>query len=152
MVFFRPRSSLSSTKTGFGLTRVFMQPPSPSSAQSGPPDAADTLVNHFPLEVREAFGRFRTGRSSMDADIVVLAVVSDHQPNSKSIEASALKDSNRLVEDLGFDSIAITEMVFFLEDLFHVRIGNDEILRVRTVGDLRAFIREKLAATPAQRA
>ena len=129
-----------------------MQPPPPSSAQSGPPDAADTLVNHFPPEVRDAFGRFRTGRSPTDADIVVLAVVSDHQPNSKRTAASALKDSNGLVEDLGFDSIAITEMVFFLEDLFHVRIGNDEILRVRTVGDLRAFIREKLAASPAQRA
>ena len=129
-----------------------MQPPSPSSAQSGPPDAAETLVNHFPPEVREAFGRFRKERSSTDADIVVLAVVIDHQPNSKLAGASALDDSHRLVEDLGFDSIAITEMVFFLEDLFHVRIGNDEILRVRTVGDLREFIREKLAATPAQRA
>ena len=130
-----------------------MQPPSPSSAQSGPPDAADTLVNHFPLEVREAFGRFRKDRSPADADVVVLAVVLDHQPKSKFHEATAgLTDASRLIEDLSFDSIAITEMVFFLEDLFHVRIGNDEILRVRTVGDLRTFVREKLAAAPAQRA
>ncbi|HTO04875.1 MAG TPA: acyl carrier protein [Opitutus sp.] len=127
-----------------------MQPT--SSAQSGAPDAADTLVKHFSAEVREAFGRFRTDRSSADADIVVLAVVRDHQPKSQHRETTELTDSSRLVEDLGFDSIAITEMVFFLEDLFHVRIGNDEILRVRTVGDLRSFVREKLAATPAQRA
>jgi acyl carrier protein len=124
-----------------------------SPAQSGAPDSASTLVNHFPSKVREAFARFREQRSSADADIVVLAVVRDHQPGKKEGELDPPSDANKLVEDLGFDSIAITEMVFFLEDLFQVRIGNDEILRVRTVGDLRAFIREKLAAVaPAPRA
>jgi acyl carrier protein len=129
-----------------------MQSPT-SPSESGAPDAASTLVNHFPIEVREAFARFREGRSSADADIVVLAIVLDHQPDKKPGAPSPLEDTSKLVEDLGFDSIAITEMVFFLEDLFQVRIGNDEILRVRTVGDLRAFIREKLAAAaPAPRA
>lgn len=123
-----------------------MQPPAKTPASSGAPDAATTLVKHFPLEVREAFARFRGGRSSADADIVVLAVVLDHQPNKKLRGSTPPTDDKNLVEDLSFDSIAITEMVFFLEDLFQVRIGNDEILRVRSVGDLRAFIREKLAA------
>jgi len=125
--------------------------PSPT-AQSGPPDAASTLVKHFPAEVRDAYARFRESRSSVDADIVVMAVVQDYRPN-KQPATTAPVDSNRLMEDLGFDSISITEMVFFIEDLFQVRIGNDEILRVRTVSDLRAFIREKLAVTaPARRA
>jgi acyl carrier protein len=126
-----------------------MQPPT-SSAQSGAPDAASTLVKHFPVEIREAFARFRENRSSADADVVVLAIVLDHKPDKTDKASAPLHDESRLVEDLGFDSIAITEMVFFLEDLFQVRIGNDEILRVRTVGELRAFIREKLAvANPA---
>ncbi len=123
-----------------------MQPPSTSSSPSGAPNAESTLINHFPATVREAFARFRETRSSEDADVVVLAVVLDHQPDKKLRGTNAPGDDRKLVEDLGFDSIAITEMVFFLEDLFQVRIGNEEILRVRTVGDLRAFIREKLTA------
>jgi acyl carrier protein len=117
---------------------------SPSStASSGSPSSEDTLVRHFPADVRDAYVRFRNVPNAADADIVVLAVVGDYTPERKH-KANPV-DAHRLIEDLGFDSIAITEMVFFLEDLFRVKIGNEEILRVRTVGDLRAFIREKLA-------
>lgn len=130
-----------------------MEPTSSAPDSPHAPDAENTLVRHFPAEVRDAFTRFRALRQPVDADKVVLAVVLDHVPDKSRRATITLADQNRLIEDLGFDSIAITEMVFFLEDLFQVRIGNEEILRVRTVGDLRAFIREKLTvAAPVPRA
>ena len=122
-----------------------------SSAPSSPPqtsnDAANTLVRHFTPEVLEAYTRFTSDRDPADADTVVVAVVLDHMPDKKRRPIGGVPDASGLIADLGFDSIAITEMVFFLEDLFHVRISNDEILRVHTVGDLRVFVRQKLAAT-----
>lgn len=120
------------------------------SADSPPDhDAADTLIRHFPADIREAYARFAQTRDAADADIVILAVVQDHLPTRAQRTGPAPADHAALIADLGFDSVAITEMVFFVEDLFHVRITNEEILRVRTVGDLRAFVREKLAAGPA---
>ena len=117
-----------------------------TSAPTGRNDAVQILGRHFPEDVQQAYTRFLQTRVPDDADIVVLAIMLDHLPDKKLRPAVAPADTMALVADLGFDSVAITEMVFFLEDLFGVRISNDEILRVRTVGDLRGFVRQKLTA------
>ena len=119
-----------------------------AAVPSASSDAIMALGRHFPDEVRQAFARFRVTREPADTDIVVLAIMLDHLPDKKVRPAGPLDDTLALVADLGFDSVAITEMVFFLEDLFGVRISNQEILGVKTVGDLRAFVRQKLAAQP----
>lgn len=121
---------------------------SPSPVSSSPSSAASALVRHFPEEVRDAYLRFTSTHAAEDADVVILAVVMDHVPAAKARIAGAPGDALKLIEDLGFDSVAITELVFFIEDLFQVRISNDEIMRVRTVGDLRLFVRQKIAAQP----
>ncbi|MEO7414009.1 MAG: acyl carrier protein [Opitutaceae bacterium] len=114
-------------------------------ASSGPTNALDTLGRHFPPAVCEAYSRFESTRDTADADAVIMAIVLDHIPDKKSRPAGAPADNVSLVNDLGFDSVAITEMVFFLEDLFQMRISNQEIIRVRTVGDLRSFVSRKIA-------
>ena len=125
----------------------------PSSLQSPPPvtlpPAADTLLRHFPEAVRAAYSRLRATGDAAAADMLVLAIVVDHMPDkSRRGEVGVPADHIALVADLGFDSVAIAEMVFFVEDLLQVTVTNAEIVRVRTVGDLRAFVRTKLAARP----
>ena len=98
-------------------------------------------LQRFPLEVRDAYRRFRSTNDVAALHLVVLAVVRDFTPRTAE---GALADEMRLVEDLGYDSLAVAETVFFLEDLFHVRIENKELITVRTVGDLRGFITRKV--------
>lgn len=123
-----------------------------SSAPFSPPvtlpAAAETLLRHFPEEVRAAYLRMTTTGDAAAADTLVLAIVADHMPHQEA----RLHEAASLVDDLGFDSVAIAEMVFFIEDLLQVNVTNAEIMRVRTVRDLRAFVREKLAALPVTRA
>lgn len=121
-----------------------MQSTVPISPPAPLPDAAETLLKHFPDDVRSAYGRLRETGDPTAADTLVLAIVADHMPRAEA----ELADAASLVEDLGFDSVAIAEMVFFIEDLLQVSVSNAEILRVRTVHDLRAFVRAKLATHP----
>jgi acyl carrier protein len=126
-----------------------LETPTPSSPLAGPAaDARSALLGHFPPDVRAAFLRFGATADPADADAVIRAVVCDHIPG-KALRASLpLRDEAALAADLGFDSMATTEMVFFIEDLFKVSISNAEIVQVRTVGDLRAYVRTKLASQP----
>jgi len=110
-----------------------------------PPDPAAKL-DRFPLDVRDAFRRFGSDRSPADLETVVIAVLREHMPKRAP---GPLTDEMRLIEDLGYDSLAVAEMVFFFEDLFQVRIENQELLEVRTVGQVRSFVTRKIGQKPA---
>lgn len=119
-----------------------MQSPAPTSTPASLPAAVDSLLRHFPEEARSAYLRLRETRDPAAGDQLVLAIVADHMPR----RTASLVDSASLTADLDFDSVAIAEMVFFIEDLLQVNVSNAEIMAVHTVGELRAFVRAKLAA------
>jgi acyl carrier protein len=121
-------------------TRTPPLPPAPAAL----PATADALLRHFPAEVREAYLRVVAARDPSAADTLVLAIVADHMPRPDA----ELADNARLTADLGFDSVTIAERVFFLEDLLKVNVTNAELVRVRTVAELRAFVRQKVASLP----
>jgi len=122
-----------------------MPPPNPSSPPP-PSETPQVLLRHFPREVSEAYQRFRATGDSAALECVVQAIVRDHIPSKVSAPRACLSPSTSLIGDLGFDSMAISELVFFFEDVFQVSISNEEILQVRTVGELCEFVRDKLPA------
>lgn len=117
----------------------------PMSSSSALSSTTENLLRHFPEDVRGAYVRLRETGDPLAADTLVLAIVADHMPD----KTAELTDGAALIADLGFDSVAIAEMIFFIEDLLQVSVSNAEIAGVRTVGELRAFVRVKLAAARA---
>lgn len=118
-----------------------MQSSAPTSSPPALPIAVDPLLRHFPTHVQACYVRLRETSDPLAGDTLVLAIVADHMRD----KLAPLHDASALMADLGFDSVTIAEMVFFLEDLLKVSVTNAEIIRVRTVGELRAFVRVKLA-------
>ena len=105
-------------------------------------------LRHLPPEAREAFKRFQAAGDLAALDVVIFAILEDFGPRKPSVPLPQLPGGTQLMEDLGFDSLAIAEAVFFIEDLFGITIANQEIVLVRTLDDLRSFVRRKVAAGP----
>ena len=54
-------------------------------------------------------------------------------------EASITRDS-RLIEDLNADSANIMVMIMDLEDKFGIMVEDDQIMKMKTVGDVGDYI------------
>ena len=107
-------------------------------------------LTRFPAEVREAYQAFRANGDEAALRVVVLAAVRDFMPrNAARSRTEALRPEERLIEDLGFDSLAVAETVFFFEDLFKVTIKNEDILALHTVGELCDFVAKRARASAA---
>jgi acyl carrier protein len=116
---------------------------SPTPAPLDPPQLA-----RFPAETRAAYRNFRTTGDIASVQTVVLSAVREHCPRLTTLATTANVAAIaklRLIEDLGYDSLAIAELVFFLEDLFEISIRTQEIQAIATVGELRGFVAAKLA-------
>ena len=56
------------------------------------------------------------------------------------VDASAITEDSRLVEDLKADSANIMVMIMDLEDRFGVTVEDDQIMKLKTVGDVVRYI------------
>ncbi len=52
--------------------------------------------------------------------------------------------SKSFTDDLGADSLAIVELVLALEENFNVKIPDDEVDGIKTVGDAVAYIKQRV--------
>ncbi|WP_438479913.1 acyl carrier protein [Oleiharenicola lentus] len=105
----------------------------------------DEALRHLPEAAQHAFKTFQQSGDVQQLDPVIVAILEDFIPKQHAKPLAEVPGDSRLMEDLGFDSLAITEVVFFTEDLLGIRIANEEIIQVRTLDDLRGFVRRKVS-------
>lgn len=61
-----------------------------------------------------------------------------------SIDPSQVKEEARFIEDLGADSIGLMELVMKFEEEYGIKIPDEDIEKIRTVGDAINYIKSKL--------
>ena len=58
------------------------------------------------------------------------------------VKPEDVSDSKTFQDDLGADSLAIVELVLALEERFEVKIPDDEVDNIKTVGDATKYINQ----------
>lgn len=58
------------------------------------------------------------------------------------------KDSIRLLEDLGIDSLLMVEIVILVEETLSIQIENEELRNLRTLGDIKSYLDAKIKGLP----
>ncbi len=59
------------------------------------------------------------------------------------VSAEKVTENARFIEDLGADSIGVMELVMKMEEAFDIQIPDQDIEKIRTVGDAINYILSK---------
>jgi acyl carrier protein len=98
----------------------------------------------FPKSCIDAAVRFHT-TGAPDALVAMLpGMIEFHLPSGAVKPTADLKEDDRLRQDLGLDSLSLTEMAFKMDEVLGLSIEVHEVAGIETVGDLKAFILGKL--------
>ncbi|HWF19243.1 MAG TPA: phosphopantetheine-binding protein [Verrucomicrobiae bacterium] len=75
---------------------------------------------------------------------VVMGILERYQPASAPVKLSEARDNMRLIEELGLDSLTLLEIVMSIEEVLKIRIENEALREIRTLGQLNDFLHAKI--------
>ena len=107
----------------------------------------ESLKRCSPQTIAAAIEYRRTGRGEFLAPIVLGIIERFVEPEFRS-KIQEGDDEVRVVEDLGVDSLMMLEIVMLVEDTLDVSIENDELMELRTLGDVKTLIECKVRGVP----
>jgi acyl carrier protein len=111
------------------------------SAIEAPKRVQETLVG-FPPRITAAYIAFVENGEPAELDVVVLGVLQSCLAKKPKVSIDTLPGSTRLADDLGCDSLTMLETVFMVESLFDIDIDDRDLVRLKTIDDLRDLLRQ----------
>lgn len=72
----------------------------------------------------------------LEGEKIVIEIIS----RALLVDAATLKPSNRLVEDLGADSLNLLEIVLDINEAFAIELPTEDVAKIRRVEDLLRLV------------
>ena len=74
----------------------------------------------------------------------VKGIVSDRL----TVNQEQVTESAAIIEDLGADSLDVVELSMALEQEFGLEISDDDVQKLKTVGDIVQYVKSHMVSTP----
>lgn len=95
-------------------------------------------------ETLDAIIDFRQTKNAQKIPQIVIGIIERYTPAEHSKKVASMDESTRLIEDLGIDSLTMLEVVLSIEEALSIRIENEELMQIRTLGEVKTFIANKI--------
>jgi acyl carrier protein len=118
-------------------------PPLPACHRNSSAELEQSLVG-LDADTVDAVLHFHQSPTRETLRDMLPGLVAFHLPRGAALPPRPHIDSMRLAEDLGLDSLALSEMTFKMEEIFGFTAETRDILGIRTVGELIDFLAAKL--------
>lgn len=112
-------------------------------------DDLRAILRGFPEETVRDCAEFKVTGDQAAFDRALLGLLHHHLSPKPPRALSTYPGTTPLVAGLGLDSITMVELVFIFEDLFQVKLPQEELVKIVTIDDLRALLHRSLPGAPA---
>ena len=106
------------------------------------------LLRGFPRSAISGALALRTGTRIADFEACLFGILVFYRPQGTDAPEGAPSGKARLHEDLGLDSLSMSEAMFKIEDLFDISVDNGELSAIKTITDARRLLSRKFNSRP----
>lgn len=103
----------------------------------------------FPPGFREHVWTYRRAPAPEGLEAIARGLLAYHAGAAFQTKYAEKKDDLRLVEDLGFDSLALVDLSFQAEEFVGIVIQMEDLPKIKTLRDLLGLLRSKAFPNPA---
>jgi len=104
----------------------------------------EVLKRCSPETINKAIKFRQTGDANLVGDVVIGIIERFVEPERRGKLDNA-PDTLVVAEELGLDSLTMVEVVLAVEDATGATVGDDEVQKLRTLGDIKNFIKSKVS-------
>lgn len=103
----------------------------------------ETQLSGYPAATVTAAKALRNPSSAEEIEAFLLSLLAFFLPAGTTSTPEEPRSDLLLRDDLGLDSLALAEAMFKIEDLFGIRVENEELAELRTLADARTLLTVK---------
>jgi len=112
-------------------------------AEKSPEERLREKLEPYPAEVQALVWDYRKAPAPELLERITLGMLDYHGGEPFRAKFAEKGDQVLLVEDVGFDSLALVEISFHAEEFTGLIIMPQDFMQVKTVRDLQAFLRAR---------